>query len=566
MMKVLLINPPLTDPFQLPLGMPTLAAYLQANGVAVTQRDMSLEFIDFVIHQTGSHQSWETDHVRRTLQSRSFYNLRLNHLASLWLFEILALYFHNYDMDIGTPPELDPSFARLRIHSEKALLDLVDDEHRNPFRNFFATRLPSIVSGLSPRLIGISVTYEWQMIPALTIVRILRSLKTRACICIGGPYITYARNRLRHHPGIVAVADAYVVFGGELPTLALLRGRRGQDLHRIPNLLYTVENEVRTTAPTAPLPAAAAPTPLFAASALKLCFLPEPVLPIMAAFSACAYGQCAFCSTHHAYLSRDNAKSIEQIFSEIEELHRQYGCTHFTFNDDCVPLEILTRLSRLLIAEKKRYRFFAAIRSSETIQAEDMHRIRQAGFLRLQFGFESAADRMLQRFNKGRSYADMLGTLKHCRQAGIGVLLSAFVGFPGESTTEAKATIDFFNRRNHLFDAASIVPYSFEEGSLAWHHPDRYRVTPIAGSKHDLFNDRAYTTPNGLSRAQVNRLLAEGLIPSRYEPLLGTAASLLYLSRHGYSAYMKMIARARQEGSPLHPQWPSAPEKANDRP
>ena len=528
--------------------------------MAVTQRDMSLEFIHFIVQKTAAQQGWETDPVRRPLQSDHFYNLRLNHLACLCLFEILSLHFRGFGMDIGAPPELDASFVRLRIRSEKALLRLVDDERRNPFREFFESRLPPLLNKTSPNLIGISVSYEWQMIPALTIARVLRAHRVRARVCFGGPFITYARNRLLKHPGIVAGADAYVVFDGELPTLELLRRPRKQDLPEIPNLLYAVGKEVRTTVLSTPLPAEAAPPPLFASSELKLCLLPEPVLPIVASHSGCPYGQCAFCSTHHAYLSRDNAKPAEQIFHEIGKLHRRHGCTHFTFNDDCVPLETAIRLSRLLIAAKKRYRFFAALRSSERIQEEDLHLMKEAGFLRLQFGFESVADRMLNRFAKGRSHADMLRLVKFSRRAGISLLLSAFVGFPGERKAEARATIDFFNTQNHLFDAGSVVPFSFEEGSIAWNHPDRYGISPTAGSKHDLFHDRGYSTRNGVSPESVPRLLAKELIRSRCEPVLGNAASLLYLSRYGYSSFMKMILKARKKGSPLHPQW-QAPGK-----
>ena len=130
-----------------------------------------------------------------------------------------------------------------------------------------------------------------------------------------------------------------------------------------------------------------------------------------------------------------------------------------------------------------------------------------------------------------------------------------FESIPGEKITEANATIDFFNSQNHLFDAASVVPYSFEEGSMAWNHPDRYGISTIVGSKHDLFHDMDYTTKSGLSKDVIPEMLAERLIPSRYEPLLGTAASLLYLSRYGYSEFMNMILRVRKEGSPLHSQW-----------
>ena len=554
-MKVLLINPPLTDPFQLPLGISSLAAYLMAKGVLVVQRDMSLEFIDFVLHKTTTEQSWETDRVRKTLQSRSFYDLRLNHLASLWLFEILNLYFSEFDISIGVPPELDPSFARLGIHSDEELLDLVDDDQRNPFCTFFEDRLLPVVKHLSPDIVGISLSYEWQMIPALTIARILRINRGGTRICLGGPYVTYARNRLLNHPGIVSAAEAFVVFGGELPMFELLQHRPNQDLHRIPGLIYAIGKEVRTTAPSIPLPANDTPVPYFAASALRSCLLPEPVLPIVATYSACPYGKCAFCSTHHAYLSKDNPKSIEQIFHEIEELHRQYGCMHFTFNDDCIPLYTVIGLSQLLLARKKKYSFFAAIRSSESLHADDLGLMKQAGFLRLQFGFESAADRVLKRFEKGRSHADMLLILEKCRRVGISVLLSAFIGFPGETTEEAKATIDFINSQNHLFDAASIVPYSFEEGSMAWNNPDQYGISPSTGSKHDLFHDRAYTTRSGMTQESVIRILTEQLIPARYEPVLGTAASLLYISKYGYSAFMNMILSVRKKGSSLHSHW-----------
>jgi hypothetical protein len=136
--------------------------------------------------------------------------------------------------------------------------------------------------------------------------------------------------------------------------------------------------------------------------------------------------------------------------------------------------------------------------------------------------------------------------------------LSAFVGFPGETEAEACATIDFFNNNNHLFDAASVVPYSFEEGSPAWLHPERFGISPIIGSRHDLFHDRQYTANGGIARAGVERLLAERSIPSRYEPVLGTAPSLLYLSKYGYSRFMEMILTARKCGTPLHTTWQRA--------
>lgn len=554
-MNVLLINPPLTDPFQIPLGAPVLAAYLQSRGATVAQRDMSLEFIDHVMRLVARERSWDANRLLRTLQSGGFYNLRLNHLASLWLFEILSFYFRKFNLDIGSPPEMDLSFGRLGVRSEDDLLRLVNDRRKNPFWDFFEKRLLPSVRKRTPGWVGVSVSYEWQMIPALTIASLLPRRNILAKICIGGPYITYARNRLLNHPGLVAAADAYVVFGGETPLFELLRKPHKRHYHRIPGLVYAAGQTVKSTAPAAPVSAACAHAPLFASRALQLCLLPEPVLPVTAAYSACPYGRCAFCSTHHAYLSPDNAKPVEQILAELQALERKHGCTHFTFNDDCIALATVIDLSRRLIAAKKRYRFFAAIRSSEKMTEADLRLMKQAGFLRLQFGFESAADRMLKRFDKGRSHEDMLRLLHMARRAGISVLLSAFIGFPGERPAEAEATLRFFNTQSHLFDAASLVPYSFEEGSRAWNDPNRYGIAPVASSPHDLFHDRTYRIKSGISRETAVRLMDETLIRSNYEPLLGTAASLLYLSKQGYASFMKMILNARRTGSILHPQW-----------
>jgi radical SAM superfamily enzyme YgiQ (UPF0313 family) len=346
-----------------------------------------------------------------------------------------------------------------------------------------------------------------------------------------------------------------VVFGGEIPVRQLASLCDNGDLHHVPGVIYVDDGEIRTTDPAPPVSAHSAPAPLFASAALDSCFLPETVLPVVAGYSACPYGRCAFCSTNHSYLGRNNFKSAQHIFEELDELHTKYRCSHFTFNDDCLPLDTAIGLSRLLITGKRRYCFFGAIRSSESLSREDLELLKEAGFLRLQFGFESAADRMLARFQKGRSHADMLRTLHFCRSVGISVLLSAFVGFPGETESEASATIDFFNNHNHLFDAASVVPYSFEDGSPAWLQPERYGISPIDGSTQDLFHDRQYRANGGIGRSGVERLLAERLIPSRYEPVLGTAPSLLYLSKYGYSRFMEMILTARECGTPLHPTW-----------
>jgi anaerobic magnesium-protoporphyrin IX monomethyl ester cyclase len=554
-MQALLINPPLTDPFQIPLGMPTLAGFISRQGVTVEQRDMSLEFIDYVVEKTAKEYSREASSAKTLLKSPRFYDLRLNHLACRWLFEVLSLYLRGFGMGIGDAPELDPSFARLHISSGKDLLSLAKDIRKNPFQGFFRQRLLPDVKKQRPRLIGISVGYEWQLIPALTIASIMRADGVGIPVYIGGPYITYARDRLLRHPEILAASDAYVVFEGELPTLALLNRPQRRSFSRVPNLLYVASRSIRATEPAPPPAADKAPAPLFASSALDQCLLPEPVLPILANRSACPYGRCAFCNAAHAFIRKENPKSVERLYEEIEELHRRHGCTHFTFNDDCVPIEMLARLARMLLSENKSYHFFAALRSSETIQEKDLKLIRQAGFLRVQFGFESSSDRMLKRFSKNRSHADMVRLLHLCRRTGISVLLSAFIGFPGERQSEADATIDFFNRNNHLFDAASLVPFSLEEGSRAWNHPERYGIDIVRGSPHDLFHDLSYTTRSGISKDKVLRSLSAKPIRSRFEPVLGTAPSLLYLSRYGYAGYRKLVRSVRKEGSFLHPAW-----------
>src|SRR5690606_18823837 len=100
------------------------------------------------------------------------------------------------------------------------------DEEENPFIAFFRERvLPRLVAR-RPRVLGLSIIYGSQLVPALTLARLVKEALPECHVTAGGGFLAYIGHKLMTAPGIDACLDSLVFHEGEAPLLALCEALR----------------------------------------------------------------------------------------------------------------------------------------------------------------------------------------------------------------------------------------------------------------------------------------------------------------------------------------------------
>src|SRR6185503_5403501 len=106
---------------------------------------------------------------------------------------------------------VDNQFSSYSIYSSKDIASAIRDEEQNPYLWIFREQiLPSILAD-QPDLVGVSITATSQIIPGLTLCRLLKEANQDLHVTIGGSIFTRLVDNLRRCPSLFELADDFVV-------------------------------------------------------------------------------------------------------------------------------------------------------------------------------------------------------------------------------------------------------------------------------------------------------------------------------------------------------------------
>ena len=153
----------------------------------------------------------------------------------------------------------------------------------------------------------------------------------------------------------------------------------------------------------------------------------------------CPY-HCSFCITGtFGYRLRD----MDNVAEELDYIHR-LGIEDIWFKD--VVFGINKRhyleLLDLLIQSPHPFRW-ATLSRVDIVTEELLEKMARAGCHTIQFGVESADEKILESIEKGISPERVKEVFSLCRKLGIRTLAHFIIGLPGETRSSAKHTIDF---------------------------------------------------------------------------------------------------------------------------
>ena len=579
-MKISLIFPPSWHPSQPYLSLPCLTAFLEQAGVSVhQQRDLNIELLDRMltrefgldIHQRlvdlvkklegsmegetgpGSKEHYaraveslerfghlidDIEPAKAALRGEGFYDIDRYReslfIIDRWLEVVSCLYF-------PTRMTVVDNQLGYSIYSSRDILKAVNDEEQNPYidlyRRFF---LPDFQQDI-PDFVGVSITATSQIIPGLTLCRLIKEGFPNTHVTVGGSIFTRLVDNLRRCNRLFQLTDDFIVFEGETALLELIRQLDGEkDYSKVPNLIWRQEGKIVVNQPFYSENLAEHPAPNYDGFPLGQYLAPSTVLPVQ--FSrGCYYKDCAFCALtldHQNFRQKDPMKVID----ELEGLAKKYDTPYFFFTDECLALSPTKRFCKEIISRGLDFHWTAELRFEKNLSRELLGLMREAGCQKIVFGLETYNARLMDFMVKGITQENVRRICSDCVDLGIAVHCYVIVGFPTETEEESLETMNFIVENTKLNSSYgfSCQPclFDLEKEAPIMSDPGGYGVQRIMRpASEDLSLGFFYEVKTGMTPEEAERVyqhvyekISEVVceLPFNYS----MADGLLYITRH----------------------------------
>ncbi len=549
-MKTMLLFPPTWHPSQPYLSLPSLTGFLKQEGVTdIVQRDLGIEVLDSFLSQATGRETYERmqekvrilerlgtqgetgpssqEHLARMkealdwfpplyehieaakwiLRSEQFYDpdkyRESLFLIDRWLAFISTLYF-------PTRISVVDNQWRYSIYSSRDILKAVADEQENPYLEVFRARLVPDILAQAPNLVGVSITATSQIMPGLTLCRLLKQARPDLHLTIGGSIFTRLVDNLRRVEAMFQFVDDIVVFEGETALLELIHQLEGKrDFSKVPNLIYRQNGKTIVNQPFFSENINALSTPNFDGFPFRQYLAPQSVLPIQ--FSrGCYYKDCAFCALtldHQNFRQR----APEKVTDDLKWLMARYQTPFFFFTDECFALSPTKRLCSQLIEAGVNAQWTCEMRFEKNLTRDLLKLMRDAGCLKIVYGLESYNQRVMDFMKKGIKREHVNRIIDDCLDLDIAVHCYVLIGFPTETEAEAMETADFIHGHTRLHSSYgfSCQPclFDLEKEAPIMSDPASYGIRRIMRpASEDLSLGYFYEVMEGMKPDEAERV------------------------------------------------------------
>jgi anaerobic magnesium-protoporphyrin IX monomethyl ester cyclase len=516
-MKVTLVFPPQFDPTLPHLALPCLTAVLNRAGHQVVQRDVNLELYDEIltaavinqslhhIHEqreaifqrgcpietldavlaTGPVVAQLVEYAKNTLRNPEQFHIYERYSGSLKIIDqallIFSLPFYPTRFSLyGYVMEKPP-------YSTVYVTGATEDELHNPFIHLYEkSTLPSLLAENSD-LIGISISYEEQLVPGLTLARLIKEKQPGTHIVIGGNILTRHREALCRNLRLFRYFDSVIVYEGETALLELVnRLENGLVLDGIPNLYYKEGESIHAPSSLFVEDLKTLPTPDFSGLPIGGYFSPFPILPAYLS-RGCYWRQCAFCTSPDGQDKIYRNRPAQQVSDDLAVLRSKWQVACFAFVDEAVPPRNLEKLAdRLLSLKDRGFSWISWARLDPGFTPPVLEKMQKSGCVALLFGLESACERVLAMMQKGINLKAARKILLDSSAMGIINHAGILIGFPSESEQEALDTVRFVLEHYQQIQSIGLSLFNLDRDSRVMMDLRRYNVEPVINPAEDL--------------------------------------------------------------------------------
>lgn len=477
------------------------------------------------------------DDAKQVLRSEAFYD------QDRYVPAVRALY-HGLRLVSAAhfPSELTPHNFTMRYANDRSkdVLAATLDEDENPFIAFFRDQVLPGLMARQPRVLGLSVIYGSQLVPALTLGRMVKAALPNCHVTAGGGFLAYIGKKLMNAPGMDACLDSMIFHEGEAPLEALCKALRAgdDDLSPIGSLTWFKRDAGSATLvenPSGhPIKLDDAPPPDFEGLPFERYFSPEVVIPYDIN-RGCYYGECTFCTLPTVIGPGYRTRKASTIADHVIALRDAVGAKHVNFITDCMPPGMIQDLPEQLIDKKADVTWWSDARvEPRAYTPEGTKLLYDSGCRKLLFGFETVTPRLLKMMKKGQSLRSTIEVAKNCADANISVTFYAMVGFPSETRAEAQATLAFIQEHSDVVREVSLQTFHIDEVAQTYREPDQFGIRILDDPEADLQLYHDYESDTGMTSEEAAEMFEEMMAGLRSSLPLFAGDNIFYFMQKSH--------------------------------
>ncbi|MBN1392852.1 MAG: radical SAM protein [Sedimentisphaerales bacterium] len=317
------------------------------------------------------------------------------------------------------------------LKNQNHQVDLIDLRRLKGWKHF-----RQVVADKTSDVFGItmmSVDYD----PAVKSAKIIRELKPKAKILVGGPHPSICPEELEN----LTCIDHIVKGEAEITFTKLI-----QDILndvKVPKVIQGERPENLDDSPWADRDLFENPEEPFVP------FLKSPFVTLIAG-RGCRYN-CNYCQPAERIMFglKVRRRSADNVIKELKYLYERYHFNSFMIHDDCLTEDrpwVMDFCGRLK-AEGFNQPFVAQSRADIICKNRDMvEALRDAGLKLFIIGFESGSDRVLKFLRKGCTRQQNLEAAHICKELGIKIWANYMLGLPTETKEEVLETLSMLRQ------------------------------------------------------------------------------------------------------------------------
>ncbi|MEA3332953.1 MAG: hypothetical protein U9Q58_05095, partial [Pseudomonadota bacterium] len=365
-------------------------------------------------------------------------------------------------------------------------------------------------SASPPLLVGISVTFENQIVPGFFCARLIKELLPTTHVVMGGAFVSLHLREL-DDTSLFSCVDGFIVDDGELPLEALYRelGQDEPDFAKVPALIRHQNSQVVKNPSVPPLSLAILPPPDY--TVFNLAQYLSPLTDMVLTFRlsrGCYWQRCTFCRTELSLCKDYEQPPVEKVFADLCQVIEETGARRISFSDESARPEVLEFIARNLLQRGIKIEWLAHTRFHPSLTAERFVLFKESGCLSLTLGLECYNDRILALMKKGIN-VELVDQVLAANAGCLPLHLYMIVGFPTETETEARQSyariIEF--REQKLIKNFNYTLFQLIYGSDIFKNPSIYGIEKIYYDENqDLTLDSHTFTGEGMSRKRATDL------------------------------------------------------------
>lgn len=454
------------------ISVPLLKGYLNNSGLESKQFDLSSEFLkisfskDYIkkinlnyYKSLNKNERTVVDNIENSIKQLQNKNINTSEIifANAQVLQYLDIIGKLYDIKWG---RRGIEFSK-KISTIDDVIELAIDEDNSLFDKV----LKNNHSLENNDIIYLSVQFPFQLNYAIRFSKYLKKQNNNIKIILGGDYLTHINKNLEELMQKCNDIDGITLFGNYDNVVALIEMFQSRKkITNIDNIIYRKNQKIVFNYKTG------------VNQFYKDRYIPDfsdlnlnnylsnlKLVPFTLNYG-CYHSKCTFCSRYF-YYNGYCSYNLDKILNYIKYLYEKENIEAIYFVDECVPPDILIKLSEYLIKNNIDIKWMVETRiDKKYIDTSVACLLYKSGCREISFGIESYNKRILNDMNKGISLNVAKKVMKNFFNSGISVSATFIIGYPTENIINILKTLSFIKRFKYL-DTFGLSVFNYMRNS-----------------------------------------------------------------------------------------------------